>query len=126
MPDNCAVDAEGRLWIATDGNNAKGTGRTDGLWALETEGDRARHVQAVLPRAGRRRAVRPMFTPDDKDPVRRGPAPRREADWRSGKPGSFEEPSTRWPDFKDDMPPRPSIVVITKEDGGVIGVGVPG
>ena len=39
MPDNCAVDSQGRLWVATDGNKPKATGRTDGLWAVETEGE---------------------------------------------------------------------------------------
>ena len=39
MPDNIAVDGQGRLWIATDGNSASKTGRADGLWALETEGE---------------------------------------------------------------------------------------
>jgi secreted PhoX family phosphatase len=32
MPDNCAIDGEGRLWIATDGNSDKETGRADGVW----------------------------------------------------------------------------------------------
>ena len=39
MPDNCAVDSDGRLWISTDGNSAGDTGRTDGLWAMDTEGE---------------------------------------------------------------------------------------
>ncbi|HVG04213.1 MAG TPA: alkaline phosphatase PhoX, partial [Burkholderiaceae bacterium] len=37
------------------------------------------------------------------------------------KGSTFEKPSTRWPDFRDDMPPRSSVLAITRNDGGEIG-----
>lgn len=37
-------------------------------------------------------------------------------------PGStYEKPSTRWPDFKDSVPPRPAVIAISKKSDGPIG-----
>ena len=43
-------------------------------------------------------------------------------DWDGhGRPSYFEDASTGWPDFAPGMPPRPSVVAITRQDGGRIG-----
>ena len=76
MPDNCAVDAAGRLWVATDGNGPKATGRTRSLGGGYRR-RRSRHVQTLLPRAGRRRDVRPLLCAGRRDLLRGRPASRR-------------------------------------------------
>ena len=117
MPDNCAIDSQGRLWISTDGNNAKATGRADGLWALETEGElrgTSRHFFRVPLGA---EMCGPCFTPDDETLFL---AVQHPGEAEEGAPASFENPATRWPDFKDGVPPRPSVLVVTRQGGGKI------
>jgi secreted PhoX family phosphatase len=124
MPDNCAIDAAGRLWVSTDGNSPKATGRTDGLWAVDTEGE-ARATSKLffrVPIGGE--LCGPLFTPNDETVfvAVQHPADGGE-DWEGfGRPSYYEDLSTRWPDFKEDMPVRPSVVAITKQGGGKIGV----
>jgi hypothetical protein len=118
MPDNCTVDGRGRLWIATDGNSRKATGRTDGIWALETEGPRrgtARHFFRVPVGA---EMCGPCFTPDDQTFFVAVQHPGESED--EAAPASFEQPATRWPDFQPNLPPRPSIVAVTRKGGGRI------
>ncbi|HZB61821.1 MAG TPA: PhoX family phosphatase [Microvirga sp.] len=117
MPDNCAIDSQGRLWISTDGNNAKATGRADGLWALETEGElrgTSRHFFRVPLGA---EMCGPCFTPNDETLFL---AVQHPGEAEEGAPASFENPATRWPDFKDGVPPRPSVLVVTRQGGGKI------
>ncbi len=124
MPDNCAVDADGRLWVSTDGQGPSATGRTDGLWAVDTEGE-ARATSKLFFRVPvGAEMCGPLLTPDMETmflavqhPADGG------TDWEPfGRPSYFEDLSTRWPDFQDDMPVRPSVVVITKQGGGKIAV----
>ncbi|TCD14241.1 PhoX family protein [Oricola cellulosilytica] len=115
MPDNAAVDADGRLWVATDGNSGKKTGRTDGLWAVDTEGE-ARGTSKLFFRVPiGAEMCGPLFTPDGETAFLAVQHP--------GDEGlsTFENPTTRWPDFDESLPVRPSVVTVTKQGGGKIG-----
>lgn len=125
-PDNCAVDHQGRLWVATDQGKAwkKASGSADGVWAVETEGkDRGSGRMFFRVPIGAEMCG-PRFTPDDKTlfVAVQHPATDGTKDFPGFERSStFEDPATRWPDFDPGMPPRPSVVVITKDDGDVIG-----
>jgi uncharacterized protein len=120
MPDNCAVDSMGRLWIATDGNSRKKTGRADGLWAMETEGQERGTSKLFFRCPDGAELCGPMPTPDLEAFFVAIQHPGESEDEKN--PATFETPATRWPDFKPDMPPRPSVVAITKRGGGKIAV----
>ncbi|MGE0666618.1 MAG: PhoX family phosphatase [Sphingomonadales bacterium] len=140
-PDNCAVDPGGNLWIATDqgdnwvfnsgkidaattkGEAPKGVS-ADGLWAIETKGP-GRGLAKMLFRVPiGAEMCGPRFTPDGQTLFLAVQHPGDDScdRWPLFKgPSSFENPGTRWPDFKEGMPPRPSVVVVTKKGGGRIG-----
>ncbi|MDQ6436231.1 PhoX family phosphatase [Mesorhizobium sp. LHD-90] len=124
MPDNCAVDSAGRLWVSTDGQGPKATGRTDGLWAVDTEGE-ARATSKLFFRVPvGAEMCGPLFTPDDQTAFVAVQHPADGGDdWEGfGRLSYYEDLSTHWPDFKPDMPVRPSVVVITRQGGGKIAV----
>ncbi|NJR13231.1 MAG: PhoX family phosphatase [Phyllobacteriaceae bacterium] len=115
MPDNCAIDADGRLWVSTDGNNQKATGRTDGLWAVDTEGT-ARGTSKLFFRCPvGAELCGPLFAPNGESLFLAVQHP--------GDEGlaTFEAPATRWPDFNAALPVRPAVVAVTRAGGGKIG-----
>ncbi|HEX2841944.1 PhoX family phosphatase [Hyphomicrobium sp.] len=118
MPDNCTVDADGRLWVATDGNSPKKTGRADGIWAVETEGPGRGTARCFFQVPIGAEMCGPCFTPDLETFFVAVQHPGETED--DGALSTFETPNTRWPDFKDGMPPRPSVVAITRKGGGKI------
>lgn len=112
-PDNCAIDPQGRLWVATDGNGA--TGANDGLWALSTDGASRGTGRAFFRAPNGAEVCGPRFTPDGETVFLAVQHP------GDGRQASFEEPTNRWPDFNEKMPPRPSVVAIRQTDSGKIG-----
>jgi secreted PhoX family phosphatase len=124
MPDNCAIDAEGRLWVATDGNNPKATGRTDGVWAVDTQGDTRATSKLFYRVPVGAELCGPLVLPDMQTMFVAVQHPADAGDdWAAfGRPSYYEDLSTRWPDFRPDMPARPSVVAITRSGGGKIAV----
>ncbi|MGQ0662653.1 MAG: PhoX family protein [Pseudomonadota bacterium] len=113
-PDNVAFDPQGRIWIATDGQD-DAVGFADSLYGADTAGP-GRGITRLFFNAPRGAEVcGPEFTPDGTTLFLAIQHPGEE------KESTFERPSTRWPDFKEGMPPRPAVVAITKDGGGEIG-----
>ena len=113
-PDNCAFDSKGRIWIATDGAPTA-AGIADGLYGADTAGYGRGLTRCFFQAPTGAEVCGPILTPDDSTVFLAIQHPGEDAG------STFEKPSTRWPDFKDGMPPRPSVIAIVKKGGGSIG-----
>ncbi|MEM8987359.1 MAG: PhoX family phosphatase [Pseudomonadota bacterium] len=112
-PDNGALDPQGRLWVATDGNQT--TGANDGIWAMSTEGAERGAGRAFFRAPDGAEVCGPRFTPDGQALFVAVQHP------GDGRGTSFENPATRWPDFDEKTPPRPSVLAIRRKDLGPVG-----
>jgi secreted PhoX family phosphatase len=112
-PDNVAFDRQGRLWIATDGFPRYGV--ADGAYVTETHGPNRALTRHFYRTPKGAELCGPEFNTDDTAYFAAVQHP------GDTKGSTFDQPSTRWPDFKDGMPPRPAIQVIVKKGGGIVG-----
>lgn len=113
-PDNLAFDHKGRIWICTDGQ-PKALDLNDGIYGADTTGKGKGETRLFFTVPLGAEMTGPTFAPDDKTLFLSVQHP-------GDSDGSdFAKPSTRWPDFTEGLPPRPSVVCITKDDGGTIG-----
>lgn len=113
-PDNIAFDSKGRIWIATDGAPFA-AGIADGVYAADTAGYGRGLTRCFFQGPTGSEICGPTLTPDDRTMFLAIQHPGED-------PGStYEKPSTRWPDFKDGVPPRPAVIAITKKGDGPIG-----
>jgi secreted PhoX family phosphatase len=111
-PDNVAFDPKGRIWITTDGQE-DAAGFNDSLYAATTSGPSRGATRCFFTAPEGAEVCGPEFTPDGKTLFLAVQHP--------GEGSTYDKPSTRWPDFRPDLPPRGSVLAITKNDGGEIG-----
>ncbi|SET94779.1 PhoX family protein [Geodermatophilus poikilotrophus] len=123
-PDNLEFDPAGNLWISTDGtvlstrNQEAGTvgGTNDGLFAVPTEGAERGHLKAFLTVPIGAECSGPMIPGDGRSVFVSVQHP-------GETTGSTRDtPASTWPDRLPERPfPRPSVVVVAREDGGRVG-----
>jgi hypothetical protein len=111
-PDNIAFDPRGRLWIATDG--APSFDIADGLYGVDTTGPGRALPKLIYAAPTGAEVTGPCFTPDGQTLFVAVQHPAEDSE-------TLEKVTTRWPDFDENLPPRPSVVVITRDGGGEVG-----
>jgi secreted PhoX family phosphatase len=109
-PDNITFDLQGNIWISTDGlpNSLDGN---DGLFATPVDGSERGYLRQFFSSVTGAEVSGPVFNSDDTALFTSVQHP--------GEGGSYEEPITLWPDGAGVT--RPSVVLITRDDGGPIG-----
>ena len=108
-PDNVAFDRQGNLWISTDGQPKSGA--NDAVYLVPTTGSERGLSRQFLSAVPGSEVCGPCFTPDQTTffCAIQHPGDTDDATWAA--------PGTRWPDYQDGVPPRPSVIAVTRDGG---------
>jgi hypothetical protein len=113
-PDNVAFDPKGRVYVLTDQGSAQKRNKIpDGVFVCDAEGAGRGLFKMLFACPIEAEMCGGVFTPDGKTLFLAVQHP--------AEGSNFGSPLTRWPDFKDGMPPRPSVVAVHRPDGKEIG-----
>lgn len=110
-PDCIAFDRAGNMWIATDGMENSNVKGNDGVFAVPTRGPERGFVRQFMSAPKGAEVCGPIFAQDDRAFFAGIQHP--------GEGGTVEKPVSLWPDGRGV--PRPSVVAVRKNDGGIIG-----
>ncbi|MEV8630984.1 PhoX family phosphatase [Streptosporangium sp. NPDC051023] len=110
-PDNVAFDADGNLWIATDGNQL---GANDGLFAMPVRGPERGHLRQFLSVPVGAETCGPLVSPDQRSVFT---AIQHPGETNGATP---EAPTSHWPDGGTSQP-RPAVVVTWHKQGRKVG-----
>ena len=123
-PDNLEFDPAGNLWISSDGNalsivnQREGTvgGSNDGLFAVPTAGPDRGWLRQFLTVPVGAECSGPQITPDGRSVFVAAQHP------GETEGSTLASPSSTWPDRRRTRPfPRPSVAVVYRRNGDVIG-----
>ena len=106
-PDNLALDRTGRLWIVTDGKQPDGS--NNGCFVVPTGGPERGQARRVMNAPRGAEICGCEFVPDETALLLSIQHP--------GEDGTLAAPRSTWPDGPGHVP-RPSVVVLRREDGG--------
>jgi secreted PhoX family phosphatase len=104
-PDNLAFDSVGNLWISTDGAPSS-IGYNDGLFRVTLEGKKRGRVEQFLSVPREAETCGPIIRDQDRTAFVSVQHP--------GEEGTFEEPTSQFPDF-DGNGPRPAVVQVLRK-----------
>lgn len=105
-PDNGAFDPKGGFWVSADAKAERHESFGNGIWYCPIDGPNRGQAERFCTVPIGSEPCGPCFTPDGQTLFLAIQHPGEGSTWR--------DPSTRWPDFRSDRPPRPTIVAIER------------